>query len=309
MGDHGLELYRAYRPLEFDDIVGNEEIIQSLRSVLARKEGIPSTFLFSGPSGCGKTTLARILAKRLGASGVRNLRELNISNTRGIDAARKIIENVRIRPLGGGSKVVILNECHRATVDFQNAMLEVLEEPPDKVYFILCTTDPQKLLPAVRTRCMKYEVKKLIKRQMKQLLEEVIEAEEADLSDEVIKGIIEVSGGSPREALVVLDSVIDIKDSKKALKAINSFAFEEKKILELSQALLKGFKWKEVSKILKGIKEEPEEIRMAVLGYMGAVLLSGKVSKRASDVITLFEDSFYNSGRAGLINACFILSM
>lgn len=303
-------LHRKYRPKSFEEVVGNESMLESLKSVLDREEGVPSTFLFHGPSGCGKTTIARIVAyKELGFSDVV---ELNISNQRGIKHARDIIENIQYAPLHGSGKVLVLNECHKATNEFQNAMLEALEEPPAKVHFILCTTEPNKLLKTILTRCFRYEVKPLLRREIKTLLSNVyteeVGEEPDDFMNEVFDKISKVCDGCPREALVFLDSVIDVGDDEKIEEVMGRIYISESSVKELCQALLNKKGWKTVSGILEGLRDsDPESVRYAVLGYMNSVLLNSD-NERAGDIIALFLDSFIEQGMAGLTYACYIAS-
>ncbi|KKM78887.1 hypothetical protein LCGC14_1355450 [marine sediment metagenome] len=305
MTKDNLPLHRKYRPNKLEDIVGNESLIESLSSVL-EKEIPPSTYLFSGPSGCGKTTLARILAKEFGADPQRGIIEIDIGQAGGVADAQKIIENLRFKPFKGKCKVYILDEVHDSNSKFQTRLLKTLEEPNPGVYFILCTTDPQKLLKTVRGRCTKYQVRSLRSKELKTLLKKVLIEEEKlrGFPKEAINEIILASEGSPREALIILDSIIDIKDEEKLLESINDFNINKKELIELSRALLKGEKWKRVSEILRGLDEEPETIRHSVLNYMGSVLLKS-ANDRAYVIIGEFKEPFYNSKRSGVLEACY----
>ena len=300
-----LPLHRKYRPTDFSQIIGNKSLIESLQTALSKEKGI-TTFLLQGPAGCGKTTLARIIGKHLGAKD-KYIKELNISDTRGIDAARSIIRNAQYQPFSGDCNVYILNEVHKATSEFQNAMLEILEEPPRNTYFILCTTDPNKLLPTVTNRCTTYQVRKLRVSEITKLIIYVL-AEEKNkrFPKKGVREIAYAADGCPREALKVLDSVIDIRDEGKLLSAINDFSIAKKEVIELCRALLNGDKWKKVSGIIKGLDEEPEDVRYAILGYMAAVLIN-KQSNRAFLIIEEFKGSFMYTKKAGLVAACYAI--
>lgn len=303
-----LPLHRKYRPQTFEEIIGNVSLVESLKTVL-EKDSCPSTFLFQGPSGSGKTTLARIIAKEVGARD-QDIKELNIAKQGGINAARDLLDNIRYKPFGGKAKVYILNECHggdkKARENFQNAMLEVLEEPPKNTYFILCTTEPEKLLKTVRNRCTTYQVRLLRRTELIKLIKRVlIEEKRRKFPKEAIEQISKAADGCPRQALVILDSVIDIKNDEKILSAIIDFSSEKAEIVELFNALLKKTSWKDMAKILKNIDENPERLRYAILTRMTNILLSGKKSDKAFLVIDEFKESFMYTKKAGLVSACY----
>ena len=152
-----MELYRKYRPQTEDEMVGNESAIKAVKKEL---ENGSHVFLFTGNAGCGKTTMARIIAKEVGAGDL-SIREINSAENRGIDTARDILEQMQYMPSDGDALVWIFDECHKWTNDMQNAMLKPLEDTPDHVYFFLCTTDPQKLIKPLVTRCSVVAMKPL----------------------------------------------------------------------------------------------------------------------------------------------------
>lgn len=299
-----LPLHRKYRPKSLKTIVGNESTVASLRSLMGRKTGMPTTYLLTGPAGCGKTTLSRIIAKELGAVQ-RDIRELNISNTRGIGEARKIIDGSSFAPLGGKAKVYILNECHQSTKDFQDAMLEVLEEPPKNTYFILCTTEPEKLKATVRQRCTTFTVEPLMRNDIVKLLEKVLKKEKKTLDKKFLKQISGVAEGSPRQALVFLDAVIDLKSKKEIEDTIQEITTTQVEVIELCRMIYSGGSWKEVATLLKGITAEPESIRYAILGYLNTILLN-KGDAKCCELIELFAESVMYSGKAGLTSSCYM---
>jgi|TARA_Y100000310_G_scaffold345185_1_gene462472 DNA polymerase-3 subunit gamma/tau len=300
-----MALHLKYRPTKLEDVVGNKSTVKSLESILERDmEEIPHAFLFHGASGCGKTTFARIVTNILGCDP-QDFLEINTGSNRGIDTARSILQNIHYKPLGGKVKVILLDEVHATTKDFQNALLKALEDTPKHVYFILCTTDPKKLLPTVRNRCTMFEVHKLTETLLIKLLTEVtIDEDKAEGIDaEIIAMIANKADGCPRQSLVLLDQVIDLKP-KDRKRAIQAFKTEEEKTIDLCRLLLdKRSKWDKVAKVIKGIEDDPESVRWAILGYMCTVLLS-KENTQASIAISMFEEPFFNSGRAGLTLAC-----
>lgn len=303
--EEALPLHRKYRPKKLDDIVGNEATVSSLKAIINKPKGKQTTFLFTGPSGCGKTTLARIVARELGCTD-NDVRELNISKTRGIAEARKIIDSSSFAALSGKGKCFILNECHGATKDFWESMLETLEEPPRNTYFILCTTEPEKIKVTVRNRCTTYTVEALLKKDLKKLLEKVLKLEKVEhIESDTIKQIVSLSSGSPRQALVFLDQVIELTDKKEIEKTIQEITTSQTEVIDLCFALHQGQSWDTISKLLNSINAEPESVRYAVLGYFASQMLK-KPNNRYIEIIELFAESFMYSGKAGLVSSCYL---
>ena len=298
-----LSLYLKYRPQSLDEIMGNEEVVEVLRSQL-KKGTLPRSLLFHGPTGCGKTTLGRIVARELGAKGS-DIKEIDAADFRGIDTIREIRKQIAYKPLEGPYQVWILDEVHRATQDAQSALLKTLEDTPPHVYFILCTTDPQKLLPTIRGRCSQFQVQPLTDKEMRRLLFRVVKAEGESLSKEVYEQIIQDSMGHPRNALQILAQVLSVEPEKR-LEVAKRAAETQSQTIELCRALVNRASWKKICEILKGLKEEdPEQIRRAVLGYCQSILLSGKQDNRVAAIMEAFMEPFYNSGFPALVFACY----
>jgi len=295
-----MPLHLEHRPDKLDDVIGNKGLVQKLGSLLNKKSK-PHSYLFHGPSGCGKTTLGRILMKELGCESG-NIQEVNASNNRGIDTMRDIIAGLKYKPMNGSKRGFILDEFHQTTKDAQNAILKALEDTPGHIFFVLCTTDPQKLLTTVRNRCSTFEVRKLEEEELFTLLKKVSRKEKKRLSKEVLEQIAEYSDGCPRQSLVILDQIIDLS-AEEQLKNIKDIKDQEAQTIDLCRALLKNESWKRVAKILSGIQEDPEKVRWAVMGYMKSVVLKSK-NQQASLVFECFAEPFYNSGMAGLVFAC-----
>lgn len=294
-----------YRPKSFDEIIGNKVTVASLRAIYDRKSDWPHAVLLQGPKGCGKTTIARIIVDLLECRG-NDFIEINSSNDRGIGTARSIMEGARFRPMMGKSRVYLLDEVHMTTNDFQNAMLKSLEDAPVHAYFLLCTTDPSRLIPVLRSRCHTFEVQYLTEKETISLLQQVLKKEKADhVSAEVLKKIAEASDGCPRDALRILDQVIDMNPLEME-EAIITFTYSEKQVLDLYNALMKKDTWKKLSTILAQMDlSNPESPRRAVIGLASAWMMKGQEDVRAALIYDAFKEPFYNTGKAGFIFAVY----
>jgi len=300
-------LHIDYRPRNFDELIGNKGTIASLKSILNReKEDVPHAFLLQGPSGCGKTTLGRIIADMLGCPETINEEvngdfiEINAANNRGVDTARAIMETMHYHPSVAKCRIWLIDEIGATTKDFQQAILKALEDSPKYAYFILCTTDPEKLLKTVKNRCSVFEVESLQDNEVGELLNWVLSEEEFDISSDVKNEIAIAADGCPRQALVILDQIIDLPEEQ-MLGSVKSAQVNEKAVIDLCRAMLKNATWKSLSTILKNIKnKDPEKMRRAILGYMSAVLLNGGDAKAAL-IIDIFKEPVFHSGLPGII--------
>lgn len=302
-----MALATKYRPKKIEDVIGNEPIKESIKSLFTRKkEDIPHAFLFHGPKGCGKTTMGRIIGSMLNCPED-EIQEYNIANLRGIDTIRGIIENCVFSSLSGAPRVYIFDEVHRQTKDAQNALLKPLEEPPNDVYFVLCTTEPENLLSTIISRCHNYHMKPLKPSELILLIDKILDKEGYDCKEyptNIKKEVIRLSEGSPRNALVLLDTIIDMNDEDMIISALSNVDLTEVNGKEIFQALLKKESWDSIRGKVKQLIEDndPEKVRRALLGYMKSVLYNSKANDRASQIIDVFDRETFASGEPTLVN-------
>ncbi len=314
-----MPLHIDYRPKSLDHIYGNRSVVASVRSILERQDR-PRAWLFTGPSGTGKTTMARIVATAMGCHEL-DYEERNIADARGIDDARKMMTTMAYMPQGrfddksyGTIRVIVLDEVQQATRDFQQAILKSLEDTPAHVVFILCTTDPDKLLKTIRTRCTTFEMSLLPGPTMRDLVQDVLTAENVSWPDDtlaaVADAVTEMAEGSPRQALVALDQVIDLGSAEEMVEALRRTVLDAATVNELAQALMRGpgkdagRAWTQVAKLIKGLpaNEDPEKVRRYIIAAAeGELLRAG--SEQAAIVFDAFQKPFYDNAGKGLVFA------
>jgi len=298
------ELYKKYRPREFSEMRGQSDAVAKLTDMVESGK-IPHAVLFAGSkSGVGKTTAARILARHLDCVPS-DVREINAADYNGIESVRQIRKVMTARGMRGGARVWILDECALLSTEAQNGLLKILEDPPPHAYFFLCTTHPDKLLLAVRTRCTPINLVPLSLRSLTALVNEVCESEGVDPGDEVVEAIAEAADGSGRAALVLLQQVIGLPPEDR-LNAVQN-AEENRDAVEIARALLNPrTDWKTMAALLKAVKGEPESIRHLVLAFMNTVLLGGgKNAHRAYLVCRVFQEPFHTWKGAALAASCY----
>jgi DNA polymerase III gamma/tau subunit len=296
-----MEWYRKHRPKLYKGLVGQPDAVRVLKGW---GDDIPHAVLLTGPSGCGKTTIARILQGKLKCSD-HDFSEINGASARGIDTIRNIRDVMGLSPMDGACRCWYIDECHKLTGDAQTALLKVLEDPPDHAYFILATTEDEKVIKTIRTRCTEVRVISIPPIPMLALLQDVSKKEGMEMTEELAERIVECADGSARKALVLLQQVSGIEGEEERLNAVLS-SDAKKEGIDVARLLMNPrSKWPEVSAILKQLGGEPETVRRIVLSYARTMLLgSEKFAARAYLVILAFEGPFYDSGAAGLARAC-----
>lgn len=293
-----MDLHLKYRPATVKELVGQDAVVDMMKSWKNRGT-TPHTILLHGPSGCGKTTIARIVANRLGIDP-RDVSEINAANTKGIDMVRHIESSMGFSPMFGPSKMYIVDEAHQMTTAAQDSFLKPLEEPHEHVYFALCTTDPQKLKPTIRTRCTEVVVSTLSEKNCKDLLRRVCEAEKIEMTPKVEEQLIKVADGSARKLLVFLGQIA-FMDSEKARLSVLTKQDAQAAGIDLCRALMdRNKKWPDIAKILKSLEQDPESVRRQVIGYASSVLLNNPLPKAAL-VLASFSENLYDTGKAGLV--------
>jgi len=297
------EFYRKYRPEKFSDVIGQDSVVNIIKNKWKTKT-IPHAILLCGPFGVGKTTIARIIAKCLKCSPY-DLIEKNSADYRGIDDIRAIRSTMNNAPIEGDVRVWVLDECHKITSDAANALLKILEDPPSHAYFILATTEPERLLDGIRQRCLVLKLNPISEESLQAIVQQVCSKEKIKLAEPVMEKLLEYAGGSAREALQILDRVHQLESKQEQLEAITKISTTTK-VIEIVKLLLnKNTKWNQLTPILKELQgEDAEQIRYITLSYARSVLL-GRDNPRAFRIIEAFRDNFYDCKFSGVVAACY----
>lgn len=299
-------LLTRYRPQNFDEVIGQDKVVTSLRGAIAKKRG--RAFLFTGPSGVGKTTLARITASELGCKPI-DLIEVDAATQTGIDDMRAVAGSLMYRPLGEGDvKAIIVDEMHALSKQAMTSLLKVIEEPPDWAYWFLCTTEPTKVPKNIETRCLRYDLKALDRSDLEDLLNFVVEQEKLKVNGPIVELCVKEAQGSPRQALANLGLCAEAKDRAEAAELLRS-AVDNPQVIDLARALTKRAGWNELQTILRGLKDtNPESIRHVVRAYLTTVVLSAKSEPeagRALEILDAFSEPFHsNDGISPVLLAC-----
>jgi DNA polymerase III gamma/tau subunit len=285
----GTSLHTKYRPTTLNEVVGQDHIKAPLQQLLS--EGAQQAFLLEGPSGTGKTTLARICASTLGATEVI---EVDAASNTGVDDMREVASRANFASLDGGGKAFIVDECHRLSKQAWESLLKAIEEPPEGVYWFFCTTEPTRVLPTIKTRCVTFSLKEVAYRLLLRLLSQIAISEELDVPEEVLDIAADEANGSPRQAIVNLATVKGATNEAEARAALNRLVGSAEAV-DLARKLLRRTVDR---KLLKELKDaDPESVRMTVFHYCLAASWDG--DKNALMILGEFEKPAITGNKMG----------
>ena len=310
-------LYRKYRPIDFDTVVGQDAIVTTLKNQIINDK-VSHAYLFCGTRGTGKTTVAKIFARALNCENKKaddanpcnecetcksilqnkdiNINELDPAANNGIDDIRNIIELTQYPPTNNERyKVFIIDEAHELSDKARDAFLKTLEEPPSYVVFILCTTEPYKFKQTILSRCQRYDFKRISVDNIVDYLKQISKKENITITDEALYFIAQRADGSMRESLSLLDRVqafnkdnIDLKISQETLGISDEHYFKE-----LTISLIKEDA-KECITIIGSLINEGKEIAQFVndyIWYLRNIMLAKNMDK-PNELLTITQEKF-----------------
>jgi DNA polymerase III gamma/tau subunit len=303
-----MSLYEKYRPNSFSKVQGTARHIGKLIESKSNNHA----FLFIGGSGVGKTTVARLIAQFVGASS-NTTYEINCGDSNGVDYYRELILSLKYK--SDTPKVFILDEVHKLTTQSQNALLKPLEDISPNTYFILCTTEPQNILPTIMTRCIVKKFPPLTEEQLYSILRDIRNDEGMEIGRDELEKIAKAANGSARRAINILEVVENLPLEERSGEISNASLNVENGAgvaKDLCEILYynKG-SYIELCSILSSLrdnKEDPEAMRRFILGYGQNCLLSNSKKRKESntmiEIMKFFIETTFNTGFPGLVLNC-----
>lgn len=287
-----VALYRKYRPASFAEVRDQDHIVTVLEGAIKKGE-IPHAILFSGTRGTGKTTLARIFAKAIGTSDL-DLYEIDAASNRGIDDVRELKEAVHTLPYESKRKVYIIDEVHMLTKEAFNALLKTLEEPPEHVVFILATTEEEKLLDTILSRCQVFRMRSPSRAVLAEIVTEVAKKEGFKLNPDAADLIATAADGSFRDALGVTQKVI-LASGDKIGSADEVAAIIGAPKVATIQKLLEALHKEDRVSALEAIQTAVESgvdaklFMRVLLEHIRAVMLARNLPSRKEEILSSFS--------------------
>lgn len=305
-------LYRIYRPASFDEVSGQKHITQTLRNAL-KNNRVAHAYLFSGPRGTGKTSIAKILAKAINCveaptdnpcnkcencigitnNTISDVIEIDAASNNGVDEIRELRDKVKYLPGYVKYKVYIIDEVHMLSTGAFNALLKTLEEPPQHVIFILCTTEPQKIPATIHSRCQRFDFKAISNADIIDKIFEIAEKENIGISEEAVKQIANYSEGGLRDAISLLDQVHAYNPQTIGLDDVNEICgtVSFNTLINLVESLVERKPANAIDLLNNLISEgkESKKITLDLIDFFKNLLMYK--SLKAFNDVTVFEDS------------------
>lgn len=270
MSEIELPIITKYRPDTWDTVIGNEEMIAALRKTL-QSSTRAHAYLFTGPSGTGKTTTARIVASELDCDVV----EIDAASYSSVEDARNLVDLAQHRPLTGASrKMFLIDECHAMSKAAWQALLKLIEEPPEHLFIALCTTELHKVPATIQQRCFHVLLRPVKPILLTEFVDAIAQLEEWQLAPDVLDAIVEASQGSPRKALTVLQAVHDAP-SRDEVKRIIQLQTTSEPVIELLKYIMGGGKaWGNIKKLFAALDDSDFENNLVSLSRYLITMIS-----------------------------------
>lgn len=276
-----------YRPRQFKDVIGQAHVIKPLERLI--KERKKHAFCFTGRSGTGKTTLARICAEALG--GGEELKEIDGATHTGIDDWRAIRSTLSYVPMKGKCRPLILDEAHRLSKNAWDSLLKDIEEPPDHMFWFFCTTEPDKVPTAIRTRCSMFDLVSVNAQDLFDLLGSVCDQEKLDTPDDILEFIARGSDGSPRQALAYLEVAYECSTKDEAAKLMRN-AEQGGAPVDVARGLLKGtLRFADACRLCSAMQgtTPAETARRIIVAFLSKCLIGAKGDKEAKRLVDILD--------------------
>lgn len=310
-----VALYRKFRPQTFDQVKGQDHIVQTLKNQI-RSNRVGHAYLFAGTRGTGKTSVAKILARavnclspeegepcgecqncRSAAAGTfMDIVEVDAASNTGVEDIRRVIEEIQYTPAAGRYKVYIIDEVHMLSMNAFNAFLKTLEEPPEYVIFILATTEPHKLPQTILSRCQRYDFKRIDTETIKDNLCSLLSAEGIEAEEKAVRYIAQAGDGSMRDALSLLDRCVAFRPEEKityedVLGILGTIDLEDFSALYRA---VRGYSVIDALKIIEKTVESGKDLTPFVsdfIMYLRNLLILHAGGKKAAEILGVSEDN------------------
>ena len=273
-------LYRKYRPQDFDDVVGQQVIVKTLKNMILNNK-INHAYLFTGPRGTGKTSIAKIFSKIINCESLEDVKpcnkcvnctqsiknqntdiiEIDAASNNGVDEIRELRDKVNLVPSFGKYKIYIIDEVHMLTTAAFNALLKTLEEPPKHVIFILATTEPYKIPATILSRCLRFDFKKISISEIKNRIGYICEREKISIDEDAIELIASLSDGGMRDSISLLDQLTAYTSEKITKSDVNDVCgiINDEEIFEILK-LISEHKLNEVFELIEKYDENGKNV-------------------------------------------------
>jgi DNA polymerase III gamma/tau subunit len=294
-----------YRPSTLATVFGQPQAVKQLQGFLDASS-VPQVIGFYGPPGTGKTTLARIMAKEVGATAM-SINEINVADKNGVEDVRKLRDDAAMKPLGSKVSVFILDEAHSFSKQAFQGLLKLFEDTPKHCYFFLCTSQPDKIDKAIKTRITGIELKTIPEAQLTTLIGSVADSEGLEYREGDFKAIAKAAKGSARNALVYLNQMQACGFDRSVLADLANSVDEKHNAFPLCSMLMwpKAKSWGEVYALVDGVEdEELEAVRWMLLRYAASCMKDAKNCVPARNVIESMASPFFDSKKPGFLAKC-----